>query len=108
MKLFLIITNLLFVQFSFVQDGSNNPTPKIWSLEDCITCALENNITVKGVALNTNENDLAASEKEVLRAKARLDAETIVLSDYTEVQSQAATSKYNVIAAITILSRKRY
>ncbi len=45
------------------------------------------------------ENNLAASEEEVLRAKARLDAGTIALSDYTEAQSQAATNKYNVIAA---------
>lgn len=45
------------------------------------------------------ENNLNASEKEVLRSKARLDAETIALSDYTEAQSQAATNKYIVIAA---------
>lgn len=45
------------------------------------------------------ENNLSASEKEVLRAKARLDAGTIALSDYTEAQSQAATNKYNVIAS---------
>ncbi len=45
------------------------------------------------------ENNLDASEKEVLRAKSRLDAGTIALSDYTEAQSQAATNKYNVIAA---------
>lgn len=45
------------------------------------------------------ESNLAASEKEVLRAKARLDAETIALGDYTEAQSQAATNKYKVIAA---------
>ena len=45
------------------------------------------------------ENNLAASEKEVLRAKARLDAGTFALSDYTEAQSQEATNKYDVIAA---------
>lgn len=45
------------------------------------------------------ENNLIASEQEVLRAKARLDAETIALSEYTEAQSQAATNKYNVITA---------
>jgi outer membrane protein len=45
------------------------------------------------------ENNLAASEKEVLRAKARLDAEDIALSDYTEAQSQAATNQYNLIVA---------
>ncbi|MGB5420425.1 TolC family protein [Algibacter sp.] len=45
------------------------------------------------------QNNLTASEKEVLRAKARLDAGTIALSDYTEAQSQAATNKYNVIAS---------
>ncbi len=207
MKLYLILISLLFAQLSFGQDVSNNPTSKIWSLEDCITYALENNITVKDAALNTSiaevaydkakssklpnltgsasqsfsngnsidpitsdfvpdqihssnvginssmvlfqgnqvsnrikqskifleqsifqeeveknnivlklletylqtlfskesiaiaENNLSASEKEVLRAKERLDAETIALSDYTEAQSQAATNRYNVIAA---------
>jgi outer membrane protein len=42
---------------------------------------------------------LAASEKELERAKARLDAESIALSDYTEAQSQAATNNYAVITA---------
>ncbi|WP_417860985.1 TolC family protein [Winogradskyella sediminis] len=45
------------------------------------------------------ENNLAASEKEVERAKARLDAGSIALSDYTEAQSQAASNKYTVITA---------
>ncbi|WP_432672971.1 TolC family protein [Flavobacterium sp. SM2513] len=45
------------------------------------------------------ENNWSASEKEVLRAKSRFDAGSIALSDYTEAQSQAATNKYNVIAA---------
>jgi outer membrane protein len=45
------------------------------------------------------ENNLAASEKEVLRAKALLEAETLTLGDYAEAQSQAATNRYNVIAA---------
>lgn len=45
------------------------------------------------------ENNLEASEKEVFRAKSRLDAGTIALSDYTEAQSQTATNRYNVIAA---------
>ncbi|MHA7944205.1 TolC family protein [Formosa sp. 3Alg 14/1] len=45
------------------------------------------------------QNNLEASEKEVIRSKARLDAGTIALNDYTEAQSQAATNKYNVITA---------
>nr|WP_321226169.1 TolC family protein [uncultured Psychroserpens sp.] len=45
------------------------------------------------------ENNLTASEKEVERAKARLDAGSIALSDYTEAQSQAATNKYAIITA---------
>ena len=207
MKLYIIIASLLFVQFTFAQEASTNTKPKVWSLEDCITYAIENNITVKDAALNksisevnynkakssrlpnlfgnasqsfssgnsvdpitsdyvtdqihsTNvglnssmtlfqgnqlnnqiqqskllleqsvfkeeveknnialtiletylqtlyskesitiaENNLAASEKEVIRAKQRLDVGTIALSDYTEAQSQAATNKYNVISA---------
>ncbi|CDF79252.1 RND efflux system, outer membrane lipoprotein Cm eC [Formosa agariphila KMM 3901] len=45
------------------------------------------------------QNNLEASEKEVIRSKARLDAGTIALNDYTEAQSQAATNKYSVITA---------
>ena len=45
------------------------------------------------------ESNLEASKTEVLRAKARLDAGTIALSDYTEAQSQTATNQYNVITS---------
>lgn len=207
MKLYVIIASLLSMQISFAQEISDKETTKIWTLQESIDYALENNITVKDAALDKNiaevdyskakssrlpnlfgsasqnfsngntidpitsdyvsdqihstnvgvsssvtlfqgnqinnqiqqnkllfeqsilleeveknsivlniletylqtlfskenitiaENNLAASEKEVLRAKARLDAGTIALSDYTEAQSQAATNKYNVIAA---------
>ncbi|SFW20979.1 TolC family protein [Cellulophaga fucicola] len=207
MKLYFILASLLFVQFSFAQEASTTTTPKVWSLEECIAYALENNITIKDAVLDKNsaavdysksksarlpnlfgsasqnfssgntidpitsdyvtdqihstniginssvtlfqgkqitnqvkqskllleqriyqeeieknnivlnllenylqalyskeniaiaESNLAASEKEVLRAKARLDAGTIALNDYTEAQSQAATNKYNVISA---------
>ncbi|WP_245962926.1 TolC family protein [Ulvibacter antarcticus] len=207
MKLFIIISSFLIMQFSFAQEALTNPSSKVWTLEDCIEYALENNITAKEAALNTTiaevdynraksarlpnlfgnasqnfssgnaidpitsdfvtdqinstnvgitssvtlfkgnqlnnqiqqnkillqqsefleeeaknnivvslletylqtlyskegitiaENNLIASEKEVLRAKARLDAGSIALSDYTEAQSQAATNKYNVISA---------
>jgi outer membrane protein len=207
MKLYIIILSLVFVQFSFAQEASNNSKSKIWSLEDCITYALKNNISVKEASLNTSisevdynkskssrlpnlfgsatqsfsngntidpitsafvteqinstnvginssmtlfqgnqitnqikqdkilleqsifqeeveknnivlnlletylqtlyskenitiaQNNLTASEQEVQRAKARLDAGSITLNDYTEAQSQAATNKYNVIAA---------
>lgn len=207
MKLYLLIGMLLIAQLNFAQEVSSNSTPKIWSLEDCIAYALENNITVKDAALNKNsaevtynkskssrlpnlfgsasqgfssgntidpitsdyvtdqihstnvginsavtlfqgnqisnqikqdkllfeqsvfqeeveknnivlailetylqtlyskesiviaENNLVASEKEVIRAKQRLDVGTIAISEYTEAQSQAATNKYQVITA---------
>jgi len=207
MKLYLIIASLIFVQFSTAQEASTSTTSKIWSLEDCIVYALENNIAIKDVTLSKNiaeidyskakasrlpnlfggasqnftngnaidpitsdfvtdqihstnaaisssvtlfqgnqlsnqvkqnkllldqsvflgeveknnivlsllevylqalyskesitiaQNNLTASEKEVLRAKALLDAGTIALKDYTEAQSQGATNKYNVITS---------
>lgn len=207
MKQFIIIASILISHFGFAQDVETNSSSKIWSLEDCISYAIENNITIKDADINTNisevdynasksaklpnlfgsasqnfssgttidpitsdyvsdqihstnlginssvtlfqgnqlnnqvkqnkllieqnsllaqeaknnivisilesylqtlyskegisiaENNLDASEKEVLRAKSRLDAGTIALSDYTEAQSQAATNKFNVIAA---------
>lgn len=45
------------------------------------------------------ENNLSVSEKEVTQAKLRLDAGQIPLNEYTETQSQAATNRYNLIAA---------
>ncbi|EDM44138.1 putative outer membrane lipoprotein precursor [unidentified eubacterium SCB49] len=206
MKIYVIIASLFLAQFSKAQDTENSSI-KIWSLEDCIEYAIENNISVKDASLSktlaevdydktkssrlpdlfgsasqnfsngntidritsdyvsdqihstnvginssitlfkgfqinnqieqskillaqsgfleeeiknnitlsiletylqalyskesivTAENNLEASETEVLRAKARLDAGTIALSDYTEAQSQAATNKYNVITS---------
>ena len=203
MKQYIIIASTLFAHFAFAQDVETDTASKIWSLEDCISYAIENNITVKDADLNTSisevsynkaksaklpnlygsasqnfssgtsidpitsdyvsdqihstnlginssvtlfqgnqlnnqvkqnqllveqnsllaqeaknnivisilesylqtlyskegisiaKNNLSASE----RAKSRLDAGTIALSDYTEAQSQAATNKYNVIAA---------
>ena len=207
MKLYIIIASFLVAQISFAQEIDTNSASKVWSLEDCISYAIENNITVKDASLNksrsevdysraksarlpdlfgsasqgfssgttidpitsdyvsdqihnTNlginssmtlfkgnqlnnqiqqskllleqstlleeeaknsivisiletylqtlyskegitiaENNLTASEQEVLRAKSRLDAGSIALSDYTEAQSQAATNKFNVITA---------
>jgi len=207
MKLYILIVSLFFLQISYAQETSENPTTKIWTLQESIDYALENNIIVKNAALNKNlaevdysaakssrlpnlfgsasqtfsngntidpitsdfvsdqihstnlginssvtlfqgnqisnqiqqnklfleqsifqeeveknnitlsiletylqalfskenitiaENNLAVSEKEVLRAKARLDAGTIALNEYTEAQSQAATNKYNIISA---------
>ncbi|MCG9792716.1 TolC family protein [Flavobacterium algicola] len=207
MKLYLIIISFLYMQLSFAQEVLKVPATKIWSLQDCITYAIENNITVKEASLNTDiaevdyskvqssrlpnlfgsaaqnfangnsidpitsnfvtdqiystnvginssmtlfqgnqinnrikqskllfeqnvfleeqakndivisllqtylqtlyskegiaiaESNLASSEKEVIRAKSRLDAGSIALNDYTEAQSQAATNKYNLITA---------
>ncbi|WP_276166728.1 TolC family protein [Zobellia alginiliquefaciens] len=203
----IIVTSILFAQLAFSQEAETTTASKIWSLEDCIAYAIENNITVKDATLNASisevdysksksarlpnlfgsasqnfssgtsidpitsdyvsdqihstnlginssmtlfqgnqlsnqikqnkllleqnsllaeeaknsivisilesylqtlfskegiaiaESNLDASEKEVLRAKSRLDAGSIALTDYTEAQSQAATNKYNVITA---------
>ncbi|WP_047245331.1 TolC family protein [Maribacter thermophilus] len=207
MKRYIVMAGILFAQFAFAQETVTPTGSKIWSLQDCINYAIENNITIKEATLNerisevdyktsksaklpdlygsatqsftngtsidpitsdyvsdqihnTNlgvntsltlfqgnqlnnqvaqnkllieqnsllaeeaknnivisilesylqtlyskegisiaENNLEASEQEVIRAKTRLDAGTIALSDYTEAQSQAATNKYNLIAA---------
>ena len=207
MKFFITLLILLFSHFTFGQEIKEQTDVKVWSLEDCITYAVQHNITVKDASLNTDiakvnyttaksaklpnlfgsvsqtfsngssinpitsdyvsdqiysnsfgvnssvvlfqgfqlnnqikqnsllvqqngyleeiakndiivsilqnylqtlyskesiaiaENNLKNSEKEVLRAKARLNAGSIAMNDYTEAQSQAATNKYNVIAA---------
>ncbi|WP_228238198.1 TolC family protein [Allomuricauda sp. M10] len=50
-------------------------------------------------SLEVAQNNVAASEKEAERAKARLDAGTITIIDYTDALSQAATNKSNLISA---------
>jgi len=57
MKLYLFIASFLIFQFSFSQETATSP-PKIWSLENCITYALEHNITVKEASLNTTLADV--------------------------------------------------
>lgn len=207
MRILLIIVSLHFSILTYAQLDTVTTLPKVWSLQDCINYAIENNITIKDASLNKNlaavdyskakssrlpnlfgstsqslssgnsidpitsdfvsdqirstnlglnssitlfqgnqlnnqikqnkillaqsgflgavaknnivlnilesylqtlyskesisiaENNLMASEKGVLRAKARLDAGSIALNDYTEAQSQAATNKYAVITA---------
>ena len=46
MKLYLIILSLFFAQFAFSQDIDNKEPIKVWSLENLIDYALENNITI--------------------------------------------------------------
>ena len=207
MRAFILISSFLFFRISVAQQDTTPTSPKIWSLEDCVSYALEHNITIKdatldknraevdydsakssklpnlfgsasqnfsngnsidpitsnfvsdqivstNVGINTNltlfqgnqlnnqvkqnklfleqsifqeeveknnivlniletylqalfakesimiaDNNLAASENEVQTAKARLDAGSIALSDYTDAQSQVATNKFNVITA---------
>ncbi|MAZ25841.1 MAG: hypothetical protein CL868_02030 [Cytophagaceae bacterium] len=83
---------LLVNQSMFLEEQAKN---------NIILSILENYLqilyTKEGVTIA--ENNLAASEKEVDRAKARLDAGSIAFSDYTEAQSQAATNKYAIITA---------
>lgn len=45
------------------------------------------------------KNNLTSSEKEVARSKARLDAGSIAMKDYTDAVSQAATNKYTLVSA---------
>ncbi|MDE3742009.1 TolC family protein [Maribacter polysaccharolyticus] len=45
------------------------------------------------------ENNLIASQKEEEQAKARLDAGSIAMKDYTDAQSNTATNAYNLITA---------
>jgi len=85
-------SELLHNQSLFLEEAARN---------DITLSILENYLQIlfakEGIAIA--ENNLTASEKEVERAKARLDAGSIALSDYTEAQSQAATNKYAIITA---------
>lgn len=83
---------LLLNQSVFLEEETKN---------NIIVSILENYLQIlyakEGITIA--ENNVIASEKEVERAKARLEAGSIALSDYTEAQSQAATNKYAVITA---------
>ncbi|WP_034925223.1 TolC family protein [Gillisia sp. CAL575] len=85
-------SKLLHNQSLFLEEAARN---------DITVSILENYLQIlfakEGIAIA--ENNLTASEKEVERAEARLDAGSIALSDYTEAQSQAATNKYAIITA---------
>lgn len=54
MKGYLIIAGLLFMQLAIAQDSLMENTSKVWSFEECVKYALENNITVKDASLSTN------------------------------------------------------
>ena len=54
MKRFFIIITLLTTQVILSQE-SNAETSKLWTLEDCLQYALENNITIKDAALNYDQ-----------------------------------------------------
>ncbi|RKN80292.1 TolC family protein [Ulvibacterium marinum] len=45
------------------------------------------------------QNNLITSHKEELQAKARFEAGSIAIKDYTDAQSQTATNKYTLITA---------
>ncbi|WP_053975863.1 TolC family protein [Mangrovimonas xylaniphaga] len=51
----------------------------------------------EGIAIA--ENNLEASQQEATMAKAKLDAGSIPMQDYTDATSQAATKKYDLITA---------
>ena len=58
------------------------------------------------------ENNLEVSQKEEERAKARLDAGSIAIKEYTDAQSQTATNRYLLINtkndyALQLLSLKQ-
>lgn len=52
MKLYILIVSILFTQLTLTQEFGTKAENKIWSLQDCISYAIVNNITVKGTKLN--------------------------------------------------------
>jgi len=83
---------------SFVEEAENSV---ILSITEAYVQILYNN---EGILIA--ENNVKASEKEVQRAKLRLDAGSVARKDYTDALSQTATNKYNLIAAQNALSKQ--
>lgn len=52
MILYILIVSILYAQLAFTQEFETKSESKIWSLQDCISYAIVNNITVKGSKLN--------------------------------------------------------
>ncbi len=85
-------SKLLVDQFAFFeQEAMNDITLRITESYIQLLYSKEN--------IAIAENNLNASEKEEQRAKARFDAGSIAIRDYTDAQSQTATNKYNLITA---------
>lgn len=82
----------------FVEEAQNNV---VLSITEAYVQILYNQ---EGIRIA--ENNLQASEKEVQRAKLRLDAGSVARQDYTDALSQAATNKYNLIAAQNELTKQ--
>ncbi|WP_299100081.1 TolC family protein [uncultured Winogradskyella sp.] len=57
MKRFFIIITLIASQFVVAQTTDSTST-KIWTLEDCLNYALENNITIKDASLNLEQSEI--------------------------------------------------
>jgi outer membrane protein len=53
MKALIIIASLFLMQVSFAQEVST--TPKVWTLNDCLVYAIENNITIKDASLDKEQ-----------------------------------------------------
>lgn len=82
----------------FVEEAQNNV---VLSITEAYVQILYNK---EGILVA--ENNLKASEKEVQRSKLRLEAGSVARQDYTDALSQAATNKYNLIAAQNDLSKQ--
>ncbi|MGJ8738341.1 TolC family protein, partial [Zobellia laminariae] len=67
MKLYIILASFLVAQISSAQEADLITTEKVWSLEDCITYAIENNITVKDATLNKNISEVDYSKAKSAR-----------------------------------------
>ncbi|MCK0192334.1 TolC family protein [Arenibacter sp. F20364] len=97
---------LLVDQYTlFEEEAKNNITLSITESYIQLLYAKENILIA--------ENNLEVSQKEEERAKARLDAGSIAIKEYTDAQSQTATNRYLLINtkndyALQLLSLKQF
>ena len=85
-------SKLLFQQSQFIEEEAKNNI-----VIGILQAYLQTLYSKEDIAIS--ENNLAASENELQQAKAKLEAGSISLSELTDIQSQTATNKYNVISA---------
>ena len=113
MKKFIIV--LFFLPITFGISIQLNAQNKKWTLQECVTYAIENNISVKQSALEVENSDISKSDAlgnylPTLNASAGNSWNTGLTQDVTTGVLRSITSRsssYNISAGVTVFNGLR-